>query len=78
MPGGAVVSEYVIQKDVPMPSMPNRSSYPFEAMEVGDSFEVTGDDARKVAMAACQHASRYGRLYSTRKTATGRRVWRLK
>jgi hypothetical protein len=46
-----------IEDSVPMPGRRNR--YPFEQMQAGQSFEITGDaDARKVRNAAYQYAKK--------------------
>lgn len=65
---------FKIEKGVPIPG--GRHKYPFAQMEIGDSFEVTGEDMRKIYSAASNSGGRHGRSYRTRVTENGIRVWR--
>ncbi len=68
---------YVIDKDVPLPAkatVGRKSKYPFDLMEVGDSFFVPG----KVRMASTvgQASRRLGRRFVWNEETSGVRVWR--
>ena len=69
-----------IEKSVPMPSGPGkrgRMIYPWDEMDVGDSFFVDG--VSSAAMSACASAfgRRNGKKFTCRKEGTGTRVWRV-
>ena len=68
---------YVIDKNVPLPAKATtgrKSKYPFDLMEVGDSFFVPG----KVRMASTvrQASRRLGRRFVWNEETGGARVWR--
>lgn len=68
---------YVIDKNVPLPAKATtgrKSKYPFDLMEVGDSFFVPG----KVRMASTvgQASRRLGRRFVWNEETGGVRVWR--
>lgn len=68
---------YVIEKGIPLPTKAKTvCPYPWEEMEVGDSFLVPG--AKRVTMAsACRYAGKKrGRRYIARPMADGIRCWR--
>jgi hypothetical protein len=71
------VSNFVIEKGVPLPGRGRSPIYPFEQMEVGDSFAVPEDKRHVVGPAAAWFGKRHGRKYSVRKTTGGFRVWRV-
>lgn len=56
------------------------SKYPFDAMEVGDSFFCPGKTSDQLAGSAHSHGKRTGRKYTVRKAeenaTQGARVWR--
>ena len=72
---------FVIEKDVPLPQKNVRWKYPFDQLELGDSFFVVNKDTTQMS-ALCKRASkRYGGRFVTSKAEkddqTGVRVWRL-
>lgn len=87
---------YEIRKGVPIPPARckwRKWEYPFEGMESGDSFFVSGEELMQrysaqmqtaVATAASQYGKRHGRRYVTRLEISedgivrGVRVWREK
>lgn len=79
------MSEFVIEKNVPIPENAghkgNHSPYPFAGMEIGDSFFVPCEKGRdhRVSAAAANYARRKhaGKKFSTRRTSTGVRCWRI-
>ena len=76
--------EFVIEKNIPVPAgRASRNGYPFERMEVGDSFAVTGlassqDNALRSTV--CLYNKRHAPVsLRVRKMGPGElRVWRVK
>lgn len=76
-----------IQKGVPLPPTQEvvaKSRYPWDLMQVGDSFLVPleeGKTARqlmqRISPAASRHAARTGRKYALRIVEDGVRIWRV-
>lgn len=65
-----------IEKRVPIPR-PTRQSYPFESMEVGDSFFVENGSYNNVNSSAVHWArKRKGVKFLTRDVSGGVRCWR--
>ena len=73
------MSEFKIDKDVPIPEGAGKKSYkyPFSEMEVGDSF-FTDVLREKLYPAASYYGKRNGKKFSIRKMEGGYRVWRIK
>ncbi len=69
------MSQYKIEKNVPLPTEHGNTKYPFMQMEVGDSFFADGipSSARTAAYA---HAKRYGITLVSKREANGYRIWR--
>lgn len=65
----------VIEKNVPLPTNTVKAKYPFEAMEVGDSFFVDRKPATLYG-AARRAAVRLTRKFAVREAEGGSRVWR--
>lgn len=59
-------------------SMTKRVKYPFEDMEVGDSFFVETDEKGRHRLSeSCQyHGKKNNKVFATRKELNGFRVWR--
>lgn len=68
---------YKIEKGIKPPS---KTTYPFEGMDVGDSFLVTGTHQGVVSACACAYARKFPLLkFTTRTQPDGSvRVWRIK
>jgi hypothetical protein len=67
-----------VEKDLPVP---RRNSYPWNDMEVGDSFFLNYCDnkrlmANRVAASMTAASKRLGRKFTLRTTSAGVRVWR--
>lgn len=73
------MSEYKIEKGVPMPERGVRSiRYPFEQMEVGDSFTYLAAEDALVRSAAHRNTKATGKRFAVRKlSASGGRCWRV-
>lgn len=63
-----------IDKDVPMPTQHGSTLYPWDSMEVGDSFLVIGGKMTGSGTATKRYAPK---VFSQRKTVDGYRVWRV-
>ena len=62
-----------IEKGIPIPPRSHRAKYPWETMEIGDSFFApSANMASSVSLAR----KRYQREFTTRPEGTGTRVWR--
>ena len=66
-----------IDKDVPVPH--RRSlKYPWQVMEIGDSFAFPSKDKGSVNSAACSYARRHDAMFMMRKVSeTHHRIWRI-
>lgn len=71
---------FKIEKGVKFPSKTcdKRLKYPFNLMEVGDSFVVSEADKRSVTTTSHNYGARHGKKFSIRTTNNVTRVWRTK
>jgi hypothetical protein len=66
-----------VESSVPLPDDRQRLKYPFDDMDVGDSFLLTDPSMVKNARsAAWMYSRRHGMKFSCRKVEGGWRVWR--
>ena len=79
-----IPAPFVIEKNIPIKQRVKNSRYPFDIMELGDSFFVpVGNEHRTAAVGArlrtCAyaHGKRRG-MFSFRKVDGGLRCWRVK
>lgn len=72
---------FVIEKDVPLPEKNVRWKYPFDQMEVGDSFFVVNKDTTQMSALCKRAGKRLGARFVTAKAErgdeSGVRVWRM-
>lgn len=68
---------YEITKAVPIPAPLKRHNFPYEQLQVGESFWVTGMSMASVANANLRNSKRLGRKFICRKEGDGVRVWRV-
>lgn len=73
--------EFSVEKGKPLPAYPRRR-YPFDRMEVGDSFWVpVGDNSERTKSnlngSARAFGRRKGQKFSIRRDEDGFRVWRI-
>lgn len=70
----------VVEKGVPVPKKrevkKRESRYPFDVMDVGDSFLIA-TDCTKVRAAAYAYAKRQNKKFVVRKIGSAHRCWRL-
>ena len=69
------MSEYKIEKNLPYPSCPypRNMKYPWDKMEVGDSFEVERYELPNATSAGHNYGRRNEKKFSSR----GNRIWRI-
>ena len=70
-----MVNKLEITNETPMPKMRNR--YPYESMEVGDSFLVDNISMQLVCNYNYRANKRLDRKFIARRTDDGIRVWRV-
>lgn len=72
---------YEVETGVPLPDKHVRWKYPFEQLEVGDSFFVPNKDTTQMSALCKRAALRLGRRFVTAKFdkdgQSGVRVWRM-
>lgn len=71
---------FKISKMVPLPNESGSGEgvarYPFEEMEIGDSFFVSHSLGESVKAAYCSYGKRHNKKFVSRRVGNGRRVWR--
>jgi len=77
LPTPSANADYVIDKNVPVPTRSPYSKYPFGAMAVGDSFFYPGPTSEYVRNAAHHWGKNNGAKFSVRKDDGGYRCWRI-
>jgi hypothetical protein len=63
-----------IEKNIPIP---DKLAYPFDALEIGDSFEVQGKTTKQFAGKVYISGKKLGKKFTMRATTAGVRVWRI-
>lgn len=74
-----MVSEFHIEKGIPVPKLVGtgrRNKYPFESMEVGDSFFVKDGKVKTLSRSCGTYGKRLERKFTSRTVEGGARVWR--
>jgi hypothetical protein len=66
-----------VDKDIPVPTRRSRTLYPYEEMEVGDSFFLEDMPLQQVCNSNLRAAKRSGKKFSARTEDGGVRVWRI-
>lgn len=69
---------HTIEKDVPLPKKARgpKERYPFEVMEVGDSFYVKTKRGTSLYTLSSRH-SKDGKKFTCRRVDDGFRIWRI-
>ena len=77
-------NEFKIEKGIPMPTKRSSIDYPFEHMEIGDSFEFSGKKGiyAKVYSSSKYFGEKFGRVFNIRKMRQENdlifyRIWRI-
>lgn len=69
--------KYEIQKGIPFNEVRSHR-YPVAQMEIGDSFLVTDpDEFRRASASSNRYGVRTGKVFRSRKTQEGVRIWRV-
>ncbi len=68
---------YKISKDVPVPPPIRRMNYPYEQLQVGESFWVEGVTMQSLCNANRRQSKRLSRKFVCRREGKGVRVWRV-
>lgn len=68
---------YKISKDVPVPPPIRRMNYPYEQLQVGESFWVEGVSMQSLCNANRRQSKRLERKFICRREGEGVRVWRV-
>ena len=68
---------YQIDSDVPPPQPRKRHNFPYEQMQVGESFWVSGMKMQSLCNVNVRQAKRLKRKFACRKEGDGIRVWRI-
>ena len=67
-----------IEKNIPVPPFRKALKYPFEEMQVGDSFLVTDVKRENLAITARKYGKKAGKDFLVREVEGGVRCWRVK
>ena len=70
-----MVNQVELTTDIPIPRP--RNKYPYESMEVGDSFLVTGVQMQLICNYNYRAKKRLNRVFTARLQEDGVRVWRV-
>ncbi len=74
------MSEFTIEKGIPVPKMTGagrKTKYPFESMQVGDSFFVKDGTVKTLSRSCGTYGKRLERKFTSRTVDGGARVWRV-
>lgn len=74
-----MMSEFTIEKGIPVPKQigaGRKTKYPFDLMEVGDSFLVTDLKVKTISRSCGTYGKRLERKFTSRTVDGGVRVWR--
>lgn len=68
---------YEIEKNVPIPPSQKAGRFPYEELDVGDSFKVSGIKLQSVCNSNYRAWKKTGRKFTARQEEDGVRVWRV-
>jgi len=68
---------YEIEKNVPIPECQKAGRFPYEELDVNDSFRVEGVKLQSVCNSNYRANKRLGRKFVARVDGDGVRVWRV-
>ena len=66
-----------LEKNIEIPEKQKIAKYPYEALELGDSFYLEGGDLSKLCNANYREWRRTGKKFTARKVENGVRLWRI-
>ena len=70
------MTDIQIEKGLPIPVSSRGRKYPYEYLDVSDSFFVTDGNMQQVCNMNYRYGKRFGRKFIARQEAAGVRVWR--
>ena len=68
---------FKLERGLDIPDRKTGPKYPYEQLELGDSFYLEGGDLSKLCNANYREWRRTGKKYTARKVENGVRVWRI-
>ena len=71
------MSDFTIEKNVPIPIQKRRCKYPWHELEIGDSFFVSEIKVISISSSANSYGTRTGKKFTIRSVDGGCRVWRI-
>jgi hypothetical protein len=74
-----MMNEFHIEKGIPVPKQVGagrKNKYPFDAMEVGDSFFIKDGKVKTLSRSCGTYGKRLERKFTSRTVEGGARVWR--
>ena len=74
------MSKFNVEQGVPVPKSTGagrKTNYPFESMQVGDSFFIKDGKVKTVSRSCGIYSKRFGCKFISRTVEGGARVWRV-
>ena len=68
---------FTLERGLDIPERKTGPKYPYDQLELGDSFYLEGGDLSKLCNANYREWRRTGKKYTARKVENGVRVWRI-
>jgi hypothetical protein len=68
---------FTLERGLAIPERKTSPKYPYEQLELGDSFYIQDGDLAKLCNANYREWRRTGKKYTARKVDKGVRVWRI-
>ena len=66
-----------VENNIPLPKIAKRNVYPYESMDIGDSFFLESANPQTVANNNYVRGKKLGMKFIARKEGNGVRVWRI-
>lgn len=73
-----MTEEIKVEKGIPLPISFQAQRYPFDKMDIGDSFFIEKVEAQRLSAAASLYGKRNNMKFSVRSIDNGYRCWRVK
>ncbi len=70
-------TEFSVERGVPIPPLRNPKKYPWDSMDIGDSFFIPNIKSN-AAGAYSAHRAKMGEKHTVRTVDGGVRIWRIK
>lgn len=69
--------DYTIEKDIPYPESSKKAKYPFQEMEIGDSFAVEKEKRNTILTSSQYWGMKLQRKFSVKRYGEAYRCWRI-